>query len=74
VTPGPRRARFVTCPTCKGESLYAPENPARPFCSQRCKNNDFGAWASEAFRVAAQSSADDPDEPEGTAPPSSDPR
>ena len=45
--------RIVSCPTCKGDSLYAPDNPFRPFCSQRCKSNDFGAWASEAFRVAA---------------------
>lgn len=47
------RARIITCPTCRGESLYSPDNPHRPFCSQRCKNNDFGAWASEAFRVPA---------------------
>ncbi len=53
-TAGPLRRRTVTCPACKGESVYGPENPVRPFCSQRCKNNDFGAWASEAFRVAAK--------------------
>jgi hypothetical protein len=23
----------------------------RPFCSERCKLIDFGAWASEAYRV-----------------------
>ncbi len=53
-----QRPKIVRCPTCKGDSLYATENPARPFCSQRCKNNDFGAWASEAFRVAAQQDRD----------------
>jgi uncharacterized protein len=74
VSPGPQRARIVTCPTCKGESLYAPQNPARPFCSQRCKNNDFGAWASEAFRVAPRNAPGDPDEPEEITPPPSDPR
>jgi uncharacterized protein len=46
--------RKVTCPACGGESLYAPQNPWRPFCSERCKNRDFGAWASERYRVAAQ--------------------
>jgi len=45
--------RIVACPRCGGESLYAPENPFRPFCSERCKNHDFGAWASESYRVGA---------------------
>jgi endogenous inhibitor of DNA gyrase (YacG/DUF329 family) len=35
--------RIVTCPTCQGDSIYAPENPYRPFCSDRCKTVDFGA-------------------------------
>lgn len=51
--------RIVTCPHCGGESLYAPDNPYRPFCSERCKNIDFGAWASESYRVAAPSTASD---------------
>ena len=45
--------RIVTCPSCGGDSVYAPTNPFRPFCSERCKNLDFGAWASESYRVAA---------------------
>lgn len=44
--------RIVRCPRCGGDSLYAASNPSRPFCSARCKNNDFGAWASETYRVA----------------------
>jgi endogenous inhibitor of DNA gyrase (YacG/DUF329 family) len=52
-------ARIVRCPTCGGEALYAASNPARPFCSVRCKNNDFGAWASEAYGVEAKPSEDD---------------
>ena len=43
--------RIVRCPACGGDSIYAPSNPYRPFCSERCKNMDLGAWASEAFRV-----------------------
>ena len=43
--------RTVRCPTCGGPSIYAAENAFRPFCSERCKNLDFGAWASEAYRV-----------------------
>ena len=43
--------RVVSCPGCRGPSVYAPENPYRPFCSARCKNHDFGAWASEGYHV-----------------------
>ncbi len=43
--------KLVTCPTCGGDSVYAPSNPFRPFCSERCKNIDLGAWASENFRM-----------------------
>jgi endogenous inhibitor of DNA gyrase (YacG/DUF329 family) len=28
-----------------------PENVWRPFCSERCKLIDLGAWASERYRV-----------------------
>jgi endogenous inhibitor of DNA gyrase (YacG/DUF329 family) len=57
--------RIVTCPTCGGESVYASENPYRPFCSERCKNVDFGAWASESYRVPAPPTSldSDTDEP-----------
>ncbi len=47
----PFAARIVRCASCGGASLYAASNPARPFCSPRCKENDFGGWASEAYRV-----------------------
>jgi endogenous inhibitor of DNA gyrase (YacG/DUF329 family) len=43
--------RIVRCPTCRGESIYAASNPYRPFCSERCRNNDLGAWSSEGYRV-----------------------
>lgn len=48
------RPRLVTCPACGGDSVYAPSNAFRPFCSERCKNLDFGAWASEAFRMPSE--------------------
>jgi endogenous inhibitor of DNA gyrase (YacG/DUF329 family) len=61
----PTPPRIVTCPTCGGESVYAPVNPYRPFCSERCQNVDFGAWATESYRVPTRpSSADaETDEP-----------
>ncbi len=65
-TPGGMAARIVVCPTCKGDSVYATSNPYRPFCSERCKMNDFGAWASESFRIPAD---DPPDDLEAGTPP-----
>jgi endogenous inhibitor of DNA gyrase (YacG/DUF329 family) len=51
----------VRCPACGGPSLYAPSNAFRPFCGERCKNLDFGAWASERFSVPEQTPDSDPD-------------
>lgn len=62
-TPTPPRARTVTCPSCGGDSVYSPANAYRPFCSERCKQIDLGAWASEGFRVPAE--APPADEPYG---------
>jgi len=56
---GPGKARIVRCPCCGGDSVYSPENPFRPFCSERCKNMDLGAWASESFRVGSSPDPDD---------------
>ncbi|NMM12246.1 MAG: DNA gyrase inhibitor YacG [Rhodoferax sp.] len=47
----PGQPKLVRCPTCGGDSVYAPSNPFRPFCSERCQNIDFGAWATENFRM-----------------------
>ena len=55
----PLPVRQVVCPACKGSSVYASSNPFRPFCSERCKNMDLGAWASEDFRLPADVPPDD---------------
>ena len=53
------KPRLVRCPACGGDSVYAPSNPYRPFCSERCKNLDLGAWASESFRMPDETPPDD---------------
>lgn len=30
---------------------YSPDNPWRPFCSERCKIIDLGAWASDEYVI-----------------------
>lgn len=51
--------KLVVCPRCGGKSVYASSNPFRPFCSERCKNIDLGAWASEDFHLPADTPSDD---------------
>jgi uncharacterized protein len=51
--------KVVVCPNCRGDSVYSPSNAYRPFCSARCKSTDFGAWASEGFKLAAEPPLDD---------------
>jgi endogenous inhibitor of DNA gyrase (YacG/DUF329 family) len=62
LTDGNVPQRIVRCPGCGGDSAYASTNLYRPFCSQRCKNADFGAWASESYRVESQPPSDTPDD------------
>jgi endogenous inhibitor of DNA gyrase (YacG/DUF329 family) len=33
----------------------APENPAFPLCSARCKAVDLGRWLTESYRIPAES-------------------
>ena len=46
-----RLARQVACPGCGAPAEYSTANPWRPFCSERCRLVDLGAWASEAYRI-----------------------
>jgi endogenous inhibitor of DNA gyrase (YacG/DUF329 family) len=55
-------AKKVPCPRCGQPALFSPENPWRPFCGERCKMIDLGAWASETYRVPADSGKPDDDE------------
>lgn len=54
----PKSGIQVKCPQCGLLTLYSTENSNRPFCSERCKLLDLGAWASEKFRVPTPEHAD----------------
>ena len=41
---------MVKCPNCGRETVYE-GNEFRPFCSERCKLIDFGAWADEEYAL-----------------------
>ena len=44
----------VKCPNCGKETEYSAANEFRPFCSERCKLLDFGAWADEKFALPTE--------------------
>lgn len=54
--PAPPR---VACPRCGKEVAWVAENRYRPFCSQRCRQIDLGAWAAGEYRVPAVEEASD---------------
>lgn len=54
-------ATVVDCPTCGTKVTWVPENTFRPFCSERCKQIDLGAWAEEKYTIPAVNLPEDPD-------------
>jgi endogenous inhibitor of DNA gyrase (YacG/DUF329 family) len=46
--------RHIHCPTCGKEIIWSEENPWRPFCSERCRLIDLGAWATETHRIPGE--------------------
>jgi uncharacterized protein len=43
--------KTVPCPQCGAPVAWTPESRWRPFCSERCKLIDLGAWASDSYRA-----------------------
>jgi endogenous inhibitor of DNA gyrase (YacG/DUF329 family) len=48
----------VSCPVCESEVVWMPESIYRPFCSERCRLIDLGAWANEEYRVPVREEPD----------------
>jgi endogenous inhibitor of DNA gyrase (YacG/DUF329 family) len=55
-------ATTVKCPTCQRPVEWTPESAYRPFCSERCRLIDLGAWFDEKHRIPDESpgATDDP--------------
>ncbi|WP_370981305.1 DNA gyrase inhibitor YacG [Agaribacterium sp. ZY112] len=43
----------MPCPNCKKTVLMTKDFPERPFCSKRCKDIDFGDWATESYQISS---------------------
>jgi len=47
---------LVKCPTCGRQIEWSAErSPFRPFCSDRCRLIDLGAWISEQRSIPGES-------------------
>ena len=62
--------KHVACPQCGVRVEWTPASKYRPFCSERCKLIDLGAWASESYRIpiAEPTESDDLTGPVGDKP------
>jgi len=49
----------VDCPTCGAPVEWSEKSPNRPFCSDRCKLIDLGAWAAEEHAIPGNELEDD---------------
>ncbi|UTW45047.1 DNA gyrase inhibitor YacG [bacterium SCSIO 12696] len=44
----------LNCPTCQKLIQWNSGFPHRPFCSERCKQIDFGDWANETHSIPGE--------------------
>jgi hypothetical protein len=59
VTASATSPRTVACPSCGKPAVFAQSNRWRPFCSERCRITDLGAWAKESYRIPAKPGEDE---------------
>lgn len=53
---------IVDCPTCGRKVEWNEQSKFRPFCSERCKKIDLGAWAEEKYTIPAVNPSKDVDD------------
>ena len=49
---------LVKCPTCKRDVECSESSPFRPFCSDRCRLVDLGAWLTEQHKIPEEPGAE----------------
>ena len=49
-----KKATTVPCPTCNKPVEWSEKSSWKPFCSERCKLIDLGAWADESYSIAGE--------------------
>jgi uncharacterized protein len=51
-------ATIVKCPTCRRPVEWSAASLYRPFCSDRCRLIDLGAWISEQHKIPDEAGPD----------------
>ncbi|MEZ5498590.1 MAG: DNA gyrase inhibitor YacG [Steroidobacteraceae bacterium] len=54
----------MTCPNCGRVITWSDAFPQRPFCSERCRLVDLGAWFAEERAISGEANEDFAGEPE----------
>jgi endogenous inhibitor of DNA gyrase (YacG/DUF329 family) len=47
-----RQSAEISCPHCGKIVAWSAASLFRPFCSERCRLIDLGAWANDSHRIA----------------------
>ena len=50
--------KIVACPNCKKSVPWTEESKFRPFCSDRCRLIDLGAWANGEHYISGDDDFD----------------
>ena len=53
---------IVKCPTCNKQVEWSEQSQWKPFCSERCKLIDLGAWADESHSIPGEEVPTQPDD------------
>jgi len=54
----------VKCPTCQKEVVWSKTALYRPFCSERCRTIDLGAWADGSYAIPSNEPPEDEEDEE----------
>ncbi len=54
----------VKCPTCGRSIEWSDQSPFRPFCSERCRVIDLGAWLTEKHAIPGDETDAAPEAPQ----------
>lgn len=49
----------IPCPHCQKAVNISEKTAYRPFCSERCRLIDLGAWASEDYQIAGKTPSEE---------------
>ena len=58
-------ATKVDCPTCGKKVEWTEQSKFRPFCSDRCRLIDLGAWLTEQHKIPDENTSPADDEASG---------